>query len=51
VNYSGINNIVGNMALASSRVEGDPKLPPSAPLAFSSAGDPRQIQMGLKIKF
>ena len=51
VNYSGINNIVGTMTLTDSRVEGNRTLPPSAPLAFSSAADPRQIQLGMKIKF
>jgi hypothetical protein len=51
VNFSGINNIVGTMPLMTASVQGDRTLPPSAPLAFSSASDPRQIQMGLKFKF
>jgi hypothetical protein len=51
VNFSGVNNVVGNMAIANVRVEGDRTLPPSAPLAFTSAADPRQIQLGLKFKW
>jgi hypothetical protein len=51
VNFSGVNNVVGNMTIANVRVEGDRTLPPSAPLAFTSAADPRQIQLGLKFKW
>jgi hypothetical protein len=51
VNYSGVNNVVGTMALADARVEGDRNLAPSAPLAFTSASDPRQIQLGVKFKW
>jgi len=50
-NFSGVNNVVGNMAIANVRVEGNRSLPPSAPLAFTSASDPRQIQLGLKFKW
>jgi hypothetical protein len=51
VNFSGVNNVVGNMAITNVRVEGNRSLPPSAPLAFTSASDPRQIQLGLKFKW
>jgi hypothetical protein len=51
VNFSGVNNIVGNMAIPNVRVEGNRSLPPSTPLAFTSASDPRQIQLGLKFKW
>jgi hypothetical protein len=51
VNFSGVNNIVGNMPITNVRVEGNRSLPPSAPLAFTSAADPRQIQLGLKFKW
>jgi hypothetical protein len=51
VNYSGINNVVGNMAITEDRVTGNRMLPASAPLAFTSASDPRQIQLGLKFRF
>jgi hypothetical protein len=51
VNFSGVNNIVGNMTIPNVRVEGNRSLPPSAPLAFTSAFDPRQIQLGLKFKW
>lgn len=51
VNFSGINNIVGSMAMPTDSVSGNRALPPSAPLAFTSASDPRQIQVGMKFKF
>ena len=51
VNFSGVNNVVGNMTITNVRVEGNRALPPSAPLAFTSAADPRQIQLGLKFKW
>jgi hypothetical protein len=51
VNFSGVNNVVGNMPITDVRVEGNRSLPPSAPLAFTSAADPRQIQLGLKFKW
>jgi hypothetical protein len=51
VNFSGVNNVVGNMPFTDVRVEGNRTLPPSAPLAYTSASDPRQIQLGLKFKW
>lgn len=50
VNYSGVNNIVGTAAISGS-VSGNRSLSPNLPLAYTSASDPRQIQMGLKFKF
>ena len=51
VNYSGVNNIVGSTPLASYRVEGNRNAKPVDPLGFTSAFDPRQIQLGVKFKF
>jgi Carboxypeptidase regulatory-like domain/TonB dependent receptor/TonB-dependent Receptor Plug Domain len=51
VNYSGVNNIVGTMPFAAFRVEGNRNANPSQPLGFTSAFDPRQIQLGVKFKF
>ena len=51
VNYSGVNNIVGTTPLASYDVEGNRNAKPAEPLGFTSAFDPRQIQLGVKFKF
>jgi hypothetical protein len=51
VNYSGINNVVGNAVFATYRVKGRPDAGPTDPLGFTSAFDPRQIQLGLKFRF
>jgi hypothetical protein len=51
VNFSGVNNIVGTLPLASYRVEGNRNARPTDPLGFTSAFDPRQIQLGVKFKF
>lgn len=51
VNYSSINNIVGTMPFSDYRVEGNRNAKPTEPLAFTSAFDPRQIQLGVKLKF
>jgi len=51
VNYSGVNNIVGTTPLPSHHVEGNPNAKPTDPLGFTSAFDPRQIQLGVKFKF
>ena len=51
VNYSGVNNIVGPTPLPSYHVEGRSDVPANAPLGFTSAFDPRQIQLGVKLKF
>jgi hypothetical protein len=51
VNFSGVNNIVGNAPLPLSRVSGNRNASPTEPLGFTSAFDPRQLQVGLKFKF
>jgi hypothetical protein len=51
VNFSGVNNIIGTMPLSDYRVEGNRSANPSQPLGFTSAFDPRQIQLGVKFKF
>lgn len=51
VNFSGVNNIVGTTPRAAYRVEGNRNANPAEPLGFTSAFDPRQIQLGVKFKF
>jgi hypothetical protein len=51
VNFSGVNNIVGTAPFTNYRVEGRRHAKPADPLGFTSAFDPRQIQLGLKFKF
>jgi hypothetical protein len=51
VNFSGVNNIVGTVPLHSYAVTGSRSLPPTAPLGFTSAFDPRQIQVALRLHF
>ena len=51
VNFSGVNNVIGNTPLATYRVRGRGDLGPTDPLGFTSAFDPRQIQLGLKLRF
>jgi carboxypeptidase family protein len=51
VNFSGVNNIVGTTPLATYNVEGNRNAKPADPLGFTSAFDPRQIQLGVKLKF
>jgi hypothetical protein len=51
VNFSGVNNIIGTTSLPSYRVEGNRNATPAQPLGFTSAFDPRQIQLGAKLKF
>jgi len=50
VNFSGVNNNVGT-SLTTFHVEGNRNVSPAAPLGFTSAFDPRQIQIGAKFKF
>ncbi|HEX4997379.1 MAG TPA: TonB-dependent receptor [Terriglobia bacterium] len=49
VNYSGVNTVVGVSDLAGQRIVGRPDRGPADPLGFTSAFDPRQIQLGLKL--
>ncbi|HEY2932597.1 MAG TPA: TonB-dependent receptor [Acidobacteriota bacterium] len=48
-NFSGVNNVVG-LAIDKSDVKGF-RGSPTAPLGFTSAFDPRQIQFGVKLNF
>lgn len=51
VNYSGVNNVVGNLVLTRSDVEGSNAIPANQPLGFTAAFDPRQIQFGFRFNF
>jgi len=51
VNFSGVNNVVGTTPLTTYRVHGNRSARPADPLGFTTAFDPRQIQIGLKFKF
>ncbi len=51
VNYSGVNQVVGNQQLANARVEGSSDIPANRPLGFTSAFDGRQIQFGFRFNF
>ncbi len=51
VNFSGVNNIVGSTPMTNYRVEGRRDVGPAEPLGFTSASDPRQIQLGVKLRF
>jgi hypothetical protein len=51
VNFSGVNTIVGTTPLTTHHVEGRSDLGPTDPLGFTSAFDPRQIQLGVKMRF
>ena len=51
VNFSGVNTVVGNAQLPNYRVQGRRDVAPTDPLGFTSAFDPRQIQLGLKFLF
>jgi hypothetical protein len=51
VNYAGVNNVVGNMVLPKSHMEGSERVSSNQPLGFTSAFDPRQIQFGFRFVF
>jgi len=51
VNYSGVNNVVGTMPIDNAHVTGSENISPTVPLGFTSAYDPRQIQLGFRIVF
>jgi hypothetical protein len=51
VNFSRVNNIVGTAPLPSAPVTGRRNASPTEPLGFTSAFDPRQLQIGLKFSF
>ena len=50
-NFQGINNVVGVTPLTDFDVRGRADLKPTAPLGFTSASDPRQLQFGLRLNF
>ncbi|HEV2912941.1 MAG TPA: TonB-dependent receptor [Pyrinomonadaceae bacterium] len=56
-NFTGINNIVGSLpiaqlrALAETRPRGNSLVAPTAPLGFTSAAAPRQLQFGIRFNF
>jgi hypothetical protein len=51
VNFSGINNVVGDAVFATYRVPGLRNADPTDPLGFTTAFDPRQIQLGVRFRF
>ena len=51
VNYSGVNGVVGNTAFTTFRVKARADVGPTDPLGYTSAFDPRQIQLGVKVRF
>ena len=51
VNYSGVNGTTGTTPLANYRVKGRKDAGPTDPLGFTSAFDPRQIQLAVKFRF
>jgi hypothetical protein len=50
LNYSSVNNVVGNMPGPFNVTGRDDRLP-SQPLGFSSAFDPRRLQLGMRLSF
>jgi hypothetical protein len=50
LNYGSVNNTVGNMP-GPFNVTGRDDRNPSQPLGFTSALDPRRIQLGLRLSF
>ena len=50
LNYSSVNNVVGNMA-GPFQVSGRDDRLPTQPLGFTSARDPRRLQLGLRLSF
>lgn len=53
-NFLSVNDVIGNdpqLVRGPFNLRGNRNLPATAPLGFTSAGDPRQIQFGVKIGF
>ena len=50
LNFQSVNNTVGSMR-GPFDVKGRKDLGPSQPLGFTSAFDPRRIQLGLRLNF
>ena len=51
LNFSSVNNTVGAFFPTTVDVRGNPNVGPSSPLGFTSAFDPRRIQLGAKFRF
>lgn len=51
LNFSSVNNTVGAFFPTTVDVRGNHDVGPSAPLGFTSAFDPRRIQLGAKFRF
>jgi len=51
VNYSGVNNVVGNFPLQDARVHGRRGAAANQPLGFTSAYASRQLQLALRFSF
>ena len=51
LNYASINNTVGAFFPTTVNVRGNHDVGPSGPLGFTSAFDPRRIQLGAKFRF
>ena len=50
LNLQSINNVVGNIPPPFT-LKGDRTLSPSEPLGFTSAAEPRRIQLGARLRF
>lgn len=56
-NLAGINNVVGSLSvdqrriLSTTRAHGNRAAAPTEPLGFTSAGNPRQLQFGVRFNF
>ncbi|MBI1748197.1 MAG: TonB-dependent receptor [Acidobacteria bacterium] len=51
LNFASVNNIVGNVSMPTYRVKGRSDLNPTERLAFTSAHNPRQLQLGFRFSF
>lgn len=51
LNFASVNNTVGTTFDRNEGIKGRSDVGPSAPLGFTSAFDPRRIQLGVKLKF
>lgn len=51
LNYQSVNNIVGASFAGPFNVMGQPNLPPTSPLGFTSAFEPRRLQLGVRLSF
>lgn len=51
LNFASVNNTVGSTFDRNENIRGRSDVGPSTPLGFTSAFDPRRIQLGLKLKF